>query len=224
MKLKTQLGGAVFAVAALLIGADANAAVITSPHAAYIPFAELEAFTAGPVTVAPGITWTSTNSTYQGGSVYGYTYGYGFSGNGYDTENMVGLNDSSDVYRVVDTMTFTFATPVNSVGGYLNWVPSNAPVTIAAYDSSNTLLDSLVVSSGGLNLVTPNSFYGFLESTADISSFTLTDGYVGVLSGLNGNVITGGVPEPATWAMMLVGFGGLGIAMRTRRKQAAASA
>ena len=27
-----------------------------------------------------------------------------------------------------------------------------------------------------------------------------------------------GVPEPATWAVMLVGFGGLGAAMRTRRR------
>jgi hypothetical protein len=27
-----------------------------------------------------------------------------------------------------------------------------------------------------------------------------------------------GVPEPATWAMMLVGFGGLGVAMRLRRR------
>lgn len=28
----------------------------------------------------------------------------------------------------------------------------------------------------------------------------------------------GGVPEPATWAMMLVGFGGIGMAMRRRRR------
>jgi hypothetical protein len=35
----------------------------------------------------------------------------------------------------------------------------------------------------------------------------------------------GGVPEPATWAMMLIGFGGLGAAMRSnRRKQAALAA
>ena len=34
---------------------------------------------------------------------------------------------------------------------------------------------------------------------------------------------TGAVPEPATWAMMLVGFGGLGAAMRSRRKLAAAA-
>jgi hypothetical protein len=28
-----------------------------------------------------------------------------------------------------------------------------------------------------------------------------------------------GVPEPATWAMMLLGFGGIGMAMRRGRKQ-----
>jgi hypothetical protein len=32
------------------------------------------------------------------------------------------------------------------------------------------------------------------------------------------------VPEPSTWAIMLVGFGGLGMAMRSRRRQLAASA
>ena len=32
------------------------------------------------------------------------------------------------------------------------------------------------------------------------------------------------VPEPATWAMMLVGFGGLGVAIRSRRKGVAATA
>ncbi len=36
--------------------------------------------------------------------------------------------------------------------------------------------------------------------------------------------VAAGVPEPATWAMMLVGLGGLGAAMRSRRKFAAAAA
>ena len=41
--------------------------------------------------------------------------------------------------------------------------------------------------------------------------------------GLSGSFqILGVVPEPATWAMMLVGFGGLGAAMRSRRRLAAA--
>ena len=32
------------------------------------------------------------------------------------------------------------------------------------------------------------------------------------------------VPEPATWAMMMVGFGAMGVAMRSRRKQGAEAA
>ena len=34
------------------------------------------------------------------------------------------------------------------------------------------------------------------------------------------DVVLSAVPEPATWAMMLVGFGGLGVALRSRRRTA----
>lgn len=34
-----------------------------------------------------------------------------------------------------------------------------------------------------------------------------------------GAAVPGGVPEPATWAMMLLGFGAIGFAVRRRRKQ-----
>ena len=34
----------------------------------------------------------------------------------------------------------------------------------------------------------------------------------------------GGVPEPASWAMMLVGFGGMGALLRSRRTRAALAA
>lgn len=37
------------------------------------------------------------------------------------------------------------------------------------------------------------------------------------------SVIGTGVPEPATWAMMLIGFGALGATMRTRRRTVAAA-
>jgi hypothetical protein len=37
---------------------------------------------------------------------------------------------------------------------------------------------------------------------------------------INGAPVTGGVPEPATWGLMLVGFGGLGAMMRRRRSVA----
>jgi hypothetical protein len=38
------------------------------------------------------------------------------------------------------------------------------------------------------------------------------------------NVAVAGVPEPAVWAMMLMGFGGLGVAMRRARRQGLAIA
>ncbi len=39
-----------------------------------------------------------------------------------------------------------------------------------------------------------------------------------------GQATVAGVPEPTTWAMMLIGLGGLGAAMRSRRKHAVALA
>ena len=38
------------------------------------------------------------------------------------------------------------------------------------------------------------------------------------------NVLAGSVPEPASWALMLIGLGGLGAALRSRRGQVAALA
>ena len=31
------------------------------------------------------------------------------------------------------------------------------------------------------------------------------------------NINVGGVPEPATWALLMIGFGGIGVAARSRR-------
>ena len=57
-------------------------------------------------------------------------------------------------------------------------------------------------------------FFGF--TGAGVSSMTIsstTDFAIGDFF-----VVPGGVPEPSTWAMMLLGFGGIGFAMRRTRK------
>jgi hypothetical protein len=202
-----------------LAAISAQAALVTSlPGGTAIPMPAIEYFGPGPQNFGPGITWSSTNSSNQGGSVFGYTGSYGFLGNGSWTGSlgpMAGLNDSKDFYGVTDTMTFEFSTPIAGVGGFINYVPgSNNPTVISVYDSSNTLIETSMLTfstSGGDNT---GLFYGFLEDSPNISYFTLTDNYIGIT-----DLTTSGpsaVPEPAT--MLLLGSGLLGMGVYARRR------
>ena len=76
-----------------------------------------------------------------------------------------------------------------------------------------------------------NGFALFYDAAAITSGEVLLDSYFprnpgyshitffDTKSGTGGN--GGAVPEPATWAMMLLGFGAMGMVMRRRRKQTA---
>ena len=212
--LRTVLRGLIMSTA--LLGAAAQASVVTSiPGGTIYPFPPINYFGPGPQTVAPGITWSSTNAANQGGSVFGYTSGYGFGSNGdWFGLDMIGLNDSFDAYGVSDTMTIAFSSPVQAVGGFLNYVPfDSTPTTIAVYNSSDTLIESYnltFLTGGGENT---GAFYGFLESTPDISFFTMTDNYIGLT---NLTVLTSTVPEPATMALLGTGLIALGVTRRRR--------
>lgn len=65
----------------------------------------------------------------------------------------------------------------------------------------------------------PNAFVGFTSGAAagnhDIVNWEFRDVY---------SPISGAVPEPATWAMMIIGFFSIGVTARvTRRRTLAAS-
>jgi len=81
----------------------------------------------------------------------------------------------------------------------------------------------IVLSDPGPTAATESPFT-VTASTAGFYNFELAygeccGGPATVLFDVNGG--PAGVPEPATWAMMLIGFGGLGVAMRSKRRKLA---
>jgi hypothetical protein len=81
-----------------------------------------------------------------------------------------------------------------------------------------TALPSTVTFSGLRYVGTLNHY-----DDPTVSVRTYADPQV-VFGGSDAIVTGGGVPEPATWGLMLVGFGGLGAVLRRRRGQAALTA
>ena len=55
-------------------------------------------------------------------------------------------------------------------------------------------------------------------TTYTSATFSSTGGGFADLKQLRVTLAAGAVPEPATWGMMLLGFGGIGMAMRRRRR------
>lgn len=184
-------------------------------------------FTAGPLQAGSGVTYHSTNAS----SVLGYTGDYNFgpkpawSAGGVA---MAGLNAAEGA------MTFDFDTPVAAVVAELNWAPGYAngqPIFISIYNAANELLETFQLSDGADNLL-DTGFYGFSRDNADISRIVMTNGYIGARNfytravgggsgapGFGASVLVADapVPEPATWALMIMGFGSAGAMLRRRR-------
>jgi hypothetical protein len=212
--------GACFAL--FLTAGPASASLVTSiPGGTVVPMPAINYFGPGPQTFGPGITWASTNATHQGGSVFGYTGVYSYLANGLWNGSlgpMAGLSDSFDAYGVMDTMTFSFATPVGAVGGFLNYAPDSTDTIIAAYNSSGALIESdalTFVTGGGTNT---GMFPGYQESTADIARFTLTDNFIGITDLTLGPPLA--VPAPmlgsGPWSVIILG-GALALFHLSRR-------
>ena len=88
-------------------------------------------------------------------------------------------------------------------------------ITLGSFSQSITL-------SSGAPLALQS--FSFHTTTGGQLSFADLAGGNQNIGNILDNVSLSAVPEPASWAMMLVGFGGLGVAMRSRRKQARATA
>ena len=126
-------------------------------------------------------------------------------------------------------MTFSgFAPTIQAVGG--NIFGSDINGSFKAGDILVTVTDSTGVTSEMIFGATTTSFVGFVSDGVitsltvesiqpagsflwpTIDNFTLAQG------------VTSAVPEPSTWAMMILGFAGVGFMAYRRRNQSAALA
>ncbi len=217
---RLSLAGAALALAAF--GAtSAEAALWDGSDGVDVAIPPLGVFGAGPQTIAPGIVWSSSNSRINGGSVFGALGGYGLGSNGVSPAgvSIIGLNDATSFSGGLPRMAIVFDNPVSAVGAFLNWVPDNGDlVFVSAFDAGNNILEQLLLNDTDGNVVTPGAFYGFKESSASIKAIQFSDGFV-IAYGLK---VISPVPEPATWALMIGGFGLAGAALRRRKVAVAA--
>ncbi len=118
----------------------------------------------------------------------------------------------------VDAGGISDASPFGAFTYSLNLTtPTHNPSNVSKLEFTVTALTALSVNSVGSTTNSNNSNQQ-LAFVADVSS----NGNTGNVAALAGGT-PGGVPEPATWAMMLVGFGGMGALLRHRRRQGRAA-
>ncbi len=168
-----------------------------------------------------------------------FTLGWEFSTNnaitvnalGFFDDSQDGLTESHEVGLWNSVGTLLAETTVVSGDPLVNqWRYSDvSPVELAA---DQDYYVGALYTSGADNVVFPG--YSGVSTTANINYIGATYGDGGVLSiptnpdsanGFFGPNISASVPEPSTWAMLMLGFAGLGVAgYRASRKSVALAA
>jgi hypothetical protein len=111
----------------------------------------------------------------------------------------------------------------NNVAGIFNGMAGVAS-TINFGEGIYASLNIVAPGLGFTQFSNPQLFTGSLDAPTFLTgSFTLANPFLGDGT-LTISPVSGAVPEPATWVMLMLGFGLVGAAMRYRRREAAAIA
>lgn len=181
-------------------------------------------FTFGPVAVGD-FTFTANipNSNSGQGAVVGQGgYGLGANGSFGGDAVYIGIDGPSGWGQLLGTVAFS------QIGFFFNYCPgcgddpfiSTLDINGNVLATFNLAADAPISTPGGFN---DFQFRGIQHDTAEIYGLRFGGAYL-LASGTATGDVTGGVPEPGTWAMMLIGFGGLGAVLRRRRQTLALAA
>lgn len=207
------------AIAALLAGSilagSAQAATVAVGQGAFLPADIVVDFTAVPNEAFVGATYAGSGVTFSG-ALIGMT-------NGGDTNlfpsNGDGVIASNWNYSQGSNLGLSFEAAFSSlqsrVGFFLeNW--SEQTATVELFDGAASVGFLALDNTAGLDA----EFRG-VSSTAKFNRLVFTNsaetnGFFAIDNFVFGDG-AGAVPEASTWAMMLIGFGVVGAAMRRRQ-------
>lgn len=207
------------AVSCLLLAAQpAAAAVVTSlPDGVAREFTLNSRSVKGPQAFGNGATYEATTLTGAAmNSYFGYTGSFTIPSGGAGT-NWGGGEPFAAVGLTQAIMSFTFDTPVAGALAEFAWSRAEDKVfTLSAYNSAGKLLEQ--ISFNATDPAYSKGFYGFQRAANDISRFEVNGYYFGARNLSTYTSAISAVPEPATWAMMIIGFGLTGSLLRARQR------
>lgn len=177
------------ACAALVAATPANAAVVTG-----------QISIGGLATPIGSTNWSAATGVDAAGSIIFYGAGSG---------SFAGLNCSGACGSIADIPSLApFAAITNFLVLNTNGIEFDLSSITGVTRTSDALGGTLAFTGGGTI-----RFNGY-DATPGIFSFTAQGNN---LTSFSASAVSAAVPEPGTWAMMLLGFGAIGFAMRRRR-------
>ncbi|MBB6505623.1 hypothetical protein F4693_002618 [Sphingomonas endophytica] len=170
---------------------------------------------AAPASAAPFVS--SFDKITTGNVEFGYYYFVGHQASetystGLSSVNKLTLSLTADQNVLRTPLTFTFSLNGNVIGE-TTYTASGADLTKAL----NFSFDPITSASGAYTLLA-NVTTGVAPGAGSVHFSSTTQPLT-----LDSTAVAAAVPEPATWAMMLVGFGMVGAAARYRRRSTAAT-
>jgi hypothetical protein len=196
-----------FASPALAQSANVNGTALTSGQSTTIIFG-------GPAgtTASANLFLTLTGANTTNGT---FDFSYSFTNNNPSISNLVDFG-----FTTAPTLLNVAATGLNPQMSFVlnpNNFPGGFTVNACAFSGNNC-----DAANGQADAFAGTFELTFAGGTSSISLNNFVDRYASLsqIGGVSGEgTPVGGVPEPATWAMMLLGFGAIGMTMRRSRRR-----